>query len=177
MKTSPSPDTTRSGDAWSHLDPARRRLWEQSWAGVLRQHLLSCLPVEVLAVSCPKTGGRPRKEFRLMLGILILQQLYDATDAETVEAVAFNLTWHYALDISPQTPLDICARTLRNSRYLVREHGLAPFLFQQLTDVLIRAFAVDTTLQRIDSAPVKSAVRTLTRLGIVGETVRKFLRE
>jgi hypothetical protein len=50
-------------------------------------------------------------------------------------------------------------------------------LFQQLTDVLIRTFTVDTTLQRIDSTTVRSAVRTLTRLGIVVETVSKFLRE
>jgi hypothetical protein len=59
----------------------------------------------------------------------------------------------------------------------VREHGLAPRLLQQLTDVLIRTLTVDTSRQRLDSTPVRSAVRTLTRLGIVVETVRKFLRE
>ena len=112
-----------------------------------------------------------------MLGILILQQLHDYTDTETVEAVAFNLAWHYALDIAPLASISICERTLRNYRHIVRAHGLAPQLFQQLTDVLIRVFTVDTTLQRIDSTTVRSAVRTLTRLGIVVETISKFLRE
>jgi len=144
---------------------------------VFRQHLLPCLPVEALAACFPQTRGRPRKDCRLMLGILILQQLHDCTDAKTVEAVAFNLAWQYALDLTPQTPIYICERTLRNYRHVVREHRLASLLFQQLTDSLLRTFAVDTTLQRIDSTTVQSAVRTLTRLGIVVETVSKFLRE
>ena len=177
MKTFTHPATDFSSDAWSHLDPARRRLLEQSWAGVFRQHLLPSLPVEALGACFPQTRGRPRKDFRVMLGALILQQLHDYTDAETVEAVAFNLAWHYALDITPPTPLYICERTLRNYRHMVREHGLAQLVLQQLTDVLIRTFAVDTRLQRIDSTTVRSAVRTLTRLGIVVETVSKFLRE
>jgi hypothetical protein len=29
-----------------------------------------------------------------MLGIVILQQLHDYIDPQTVEAVAFNLAWH-----------------------------------------------------------------------------------
>src|SRR5262249_5646356 len=148
-----------------------------SWAGVFRQHLQPHLPVEALAACFTKTGGRPRKDSSLMLGILILQQLHDLTDAETVEAVAFNRMWHYALDLSPHTKLYICERPLRNYRRVVREHDLAPLLFQQLTDVLLQHCVVDTSRQRIDSTTVRSAVRTLTRLGIVVETVSKFLRE
>jgi hypothetical protein len=163
MKTCIPPTTANCGDPWAHLDPARRRLLEQSWAGVFRQHLLPELPVEALAACLPQTRGRPRKDFRVMLGILILQQLHDYTDTETVEAVAFHLAWQYALDIASQIPLYLCERTLRNYRHVVRESGLAPLVLQQLTDVLIRAFAVDTTLQRIDSTTVRSAVRTLTR--------------
>jgi hypothetical protein len=177
MKTFTPPIPDLYGDAWAHLDPARRRLLEQSWAGVFRQHLLPSVPVEALAACFPQTRGRPRKDFRVMLGVLILQQLHAYTDTETVEAVAFNLAWHYALDITPRTPIYICERTLRNYRHVVRKHDLAPRLFQQLTDGLIRIFTVDTTLQRIDSTTVRSAVRTLTRLGIVVETISKFLRE
>jgi Transposase DDE domain/Transposase domain (DUF772) len=177
MKIYSYPDTDPSGDPWAYLAPAHLRLLEQSWAGVFRQHLQPYLPVEALTACFTKTGGRPRKDGSFMLGVLILQQLHDLTDAATVEAVAFNLAWHYALNIPPSTPLYICERTLRNYRRVVREHGLAPLLFQQLTDILLQHLAVDTSHQRIDSTTVRSAVRTLTRLGIVVETVGKFLRE
>jgi hypothetical protein len=59
----------------------------------------------------------------------------------------------------------------------MRKHDLAPGLFPQLPDVLMRVVTVDTTLQRLDATTVRSAVRTLTRLGLGVETIRTFLRE
>ena len=35
----------------------------------------------------------------VIVGVLILQQLHGLTDTETIEAVAFHLSGHYALDI------------------------------------------------------------------------------
>jgi len=34
--------------------------------------------------------GRPTKELRTMLGVVLLQQMFDLTDEETVRQVAFN---------------------------------------------------------------------------------------
>ena len=93
MESSPDP-LLKPEDAWSFLEASRRQWLEKSWAGTFRQHLLEELPIEALAKVLPKQGGRPRKDFRLILGVLILQQVHDLTDAETVEAVSFNLAWH-----------------------------------------------------------------------------------
>jgi len=49
-------------------------------------------------------------------------------------------------------------------------------LFRTLTDRLIEKIGVDTTKQRLDSTAVKSAIRGLTRLGILVEATSKFLR-
>ena len=43
--------------------------------------------------------GRPSKDLHVVIGVLLLQQLHDLSDAETVEALAFNMAWHYALDV------------------------------------------------------------------------------
>lgn len=112
-----------------------------------------------------------------MLGALILQQLHDVTEAETVEAIAFNLMWHYALGVPAYGSTYVCERTLRNYRQAVIKQGLERSLFQALSDKLIRAFEVDSSHQRLDSTVVCSAMRVLSRLGIVVETLSKFLRE
>ena len=70
-----------------------------------------------------------------------------------------------------------CEKTLRNYRRLFVAHGLDELLFRRLTDQLVRAFAVDTSRQRMDSTALRSAMRALTRLGIVVETISKFARE
>lgn len=164
-------------DPWEHLGAKRRNLLDRCWAAVFREQLLDHLPASTLSGHFLESFGRPSKDLHVVLGALVLQQLHDLTDAETVEAVAFNIAWHYALDIQRISDAYVCERTLRTYRRWVIEHGLDEELFKQLTDRLIQAFAVDTAQQRIDSTAVRSAMRTMTRLGILVDTVSKFLRE
>jgi hypothetical protein len=170
----------RSGDLfdpWEYLGLQRRRLLEQSWAGVFRDYLLQLPPVKELAASFRDDFGRPSKDLHIALGALILQQLHDLTDQQTTEAVALNIAWHYALDIRHESDAYLRERTLRNYRRKILELGLDEVLFRALTDRLIQEVGVETTKQRLDSTSVKSAIRGLARLGILVEATSKFLRE
>jgi len=164
-------------DAWGHVGSKRRALLERVWAGIFRQHLLEVLPITELSQAFSADMGRPSKDLPVVLGALILQQMHDLTDAATVEAAALNLAWHYVLDIRGESDAYICARTLRNYRRMIIDKGLDETLFRGLTDRLIDAFGVDVKKQRLDSTSVRSAMRTLTRLGIFVEGLGKFLRE
>lgn len=164
-------------DPWEYLGPKRRRLLDQSWAGVFRDYLLKRLPVGELAREFRDDFGRPTKDLYVALGALILQQLHDFTDQQTTEAVALNIAWHYALDIRKDSDAYLCERTLRNYRKKVLNSGLDQILFRTLTDKLIEEIGVDTSKQRLDSTAVRSAIRGLTRLGILVEATSKFLRE
>ena len=164
-------------DPWEYLGPQRRKLLEQSWAGVFRDYLLQHLPVKELASRFRDGIGRPSKDLFVALGALILQQLHDLTDQQTTEAVALNIAWHYALDIRHEPDAYLCERTLRNYRRKILELGLDEILFRTLTDKLIEQVGVDTSKQRLDSTTVRSAIRGLTRLGILVEAASKFLRE
>ena len=87
---------------------------EQSWAGVFRNHLLVELPVDDLCRHLDERMGRPSKDLHVVIGVLLLQQLHDLSDAETV-ALAFNMAWHYALDVRSVGQLFL-EKTLRNYR-------------------------------------------------------------
>lgn len=164
-------------DPWGHLGPQRRQLLERSWAGVFREYLLRHLPIGALAKHFRDGMGRPSKDLYAAIGALLLQQLHDLTDKQTVEAVAFNIAWHYALDIRDESDAYLCERTLRNYRRRVIKLELEQTLFRTLTDRLIDAIGVNTDRQRLDSTAVRSAIRGLTRLGIFVEATSKFLRE
>ena len=164
-------------DPWDYLGEKRRRLLDKSWAAVFREYLLKELPVSEIAVNFSGEMGRPTKDMSVVLGALILQQLHDLTDSQTVEAVALSIQWQYALDITREADAYLCERTLRNYRRLVIERGLDEVMFRNLTDKLIGSVGVDTSRQRLDSTAIRSAMRSLTRLGTIVETVSKFLRE
>ena len=164
-------------DPWEYLDAKRREILDKGWAGLFRTEVLLNLPVARIGVHFSARMGAPTKDLFVALGALILQQIHDLPDAQTVEAVAFNIAWQYALDIRDSKDANICERTIRNYRALLIEHRLDELLFRTVTDQLIKAFKVDPTRQRIDSTVLRSAMRRLGRLGTFTETIERFLRQ
>jgi hypothetical protein len=169
--------TTYIFDPWHFLGQKRRKLMDTSWAAPFREHILNELPVGKVVPFFSDTFGRPTKELYTALGVLLLQQVHDLTDEETVSQLAFNLQWHYALDIVDESDEAkyLCLKTLWNLRDLVIEHKLEDVLFERTTEVLARVFNVDTSKQRIDSVHVKSNMRRLGRVGIFVKTIHTFL--
>jgi hypothetical protein len=164
-------------DPWDYLGPKRRKLLDDSWAGLFREHILSELPVHKIA-SCYTDGfGRPTKEIFATMGALILQQMHDLTDEETVSQFSFNLQWHYALDIPGESDEAkyLCAKTLWTLRHMVAQKGLDRELFNTTTETLSKVFGVDTSKQRIDSVHIRSNMRHLGRICIFSQSIHNFL--
>jgi hypothetical protein len=126
--------TGRLFDPWGHLGPKRRKLLDESWAGLFRKEILPDLPVDKMAPFFDAGLGRPTKELYTVQGVLILQQMHDLSDEETVQQLAFSLQWHYALDIASDSDnaAYICPKTLWNMRQVVTDHGLDTVLYQVL---------------------------------------------
>jgi hypothetical protein len=164
-------------DPWAFLGPKRRQLLDQSWAGLFQKELLGELPVGKLIPFFTHGFGRPTKELYTALGALLLQQAHDLTDEETVNQVAFNTQWHYALNITEESDSAkyLCPKTLWNMRSIVVDNGLDAILFDHITEKLATLFKVKTDHQRIDSVHIKSNMRCLGRIGIVTSTIHKFL--
>jgi len=164
-------------DPWGPMGPKRRNLLEHSWAGVFREYLFNELPVEKIAKRLHPSWGRPSKELYAVLGTLVLQQLHNLSDREVVSTLAFDTRWHYALDITGGSDGEttMAERTLREYRKMVMDEKLDGYLFETLTDTLMKAFEVDTSKQRLDSTHVRSNMRRLGRIGLFAATIRKFL--
>jgi hypothetical protein len=164
-------------DQWRYLGPKRRKLLNESWAGLFREEILPELPVERMLPLFSSDMGRPTKELYTMLGAIIFQQIFDLTDEETVSQMAFNLQWHYALDNPEESDAVkyISPKTLWSMRHTLTDNDLDTVLFAKITDTLAKVFKVDTSRQRIDSVHIKSNMRRLGRIGILVRCLHKFL--
>jgi hypothetical protein len=164
-------------DPWRHLSPKRRRMLEEGWPGLFRRHLLGELPVDLLKPFFTKAIGRPTKDLHTLLGVMLFQQTMDLNDAEAVEHLAYNLQWHYALDITEESDEAkyVSEKTLWSTRQLMAEHDIDGVMFEKLTDKLSKVFSVDPSNQRIDSVHIGSNMRRLGRIAIFSRTIAKFL--
>jgi hypothetical protein len=164
-------------DPLPYLGPKRRKLMESSWAKLFRDHVLFALPVDKIFKNYHWAMGRPTKELYAMLGVMILQQMLDLTDEETVHEYAFSLEWHYALDITDESDQAsyLCPKTLWTMRFLLTQNNLYGVLFESVTDHLAKVFSVDTSKQRCDSVHIFSNMRHLGRIGLFRYTIKKFL--
>jgi hypothetical protein len=78
-------------DPWAFLSPKRRRMLDEDWPGLFREHLLQELPVAQMMPFFRRDFGRPCKELHTVLGVLLFQQSMDLTDAETIQQLAYNI--------------------------------------------------------------------------------------
>jgi len=164
-------------DPWEYISPKRRKMLEESWSGLFQQEILPALPVDKIASHFDTFFGRPTKELHAVLGVLVLQQAFDLTDMETVEQFAFNIQWHYALNVPEEsdTAKYICPKTLWNMRNIVTTNNLDGVIFNEVTGKLADTFKVDPSTQRLDSIYIKSNMRRLGRICIFSETIHTFL--
>jgi hypothetical protein len=164
-------------DPWDFLSPKRRRMLEEDWPGLFKQHLLCELPVDQIRPFFTQGLGRPSKELYTLLGALLLQQTMDLNDYDTVRQLAFNIEWHYALNITEDSDQAkyICEKTIWSWRQIFMEHHLDQVIFDNFSDKLARVFNVNTGEQRIDSVHIASNMRRLGRIGIFSQSINKFL--
>jgi len=164
-------------DRFAFLGPKRKKLIDTSWAKLFRDQILPELPVEKVFKNYHWAMGRPTKELYAMLGVMILQQMHDLTDEETIHQYAFNMEWHYALGITGESDQEsyLCPKTLWAMRHLLTEQNLYGVLFESVTDKLAQVFSVDTSKQRCDSVHLFSNMRHLGRIGLFCRTIKKFL--
>ena len=69
---------------WDHLGKRRLERLQHSWPEVFRNHVLLKLPAVELSESFDPSIGRPTIDLPVVLGVIILQQMFNLTDRETV---------------------------------------------------------------------------------------------
>ncbi len=164
-------------DPWAFLSPKRRRMLDESWPGLFREHLLAELPVAQLRPFLREDFGAPSKELYTLMGALLLQQTLDLTDQQTLEQLSFNIQWHYALNITEESDHAkyISQKTLWHWRQILTDEHLDALIFDRVGSKLAEVFKVSTDYQRIDSVHIRSNMRKLSRIGIFSQTIFKFL--
>lgn len=169
--------TLEGMEPWrGYLSDKKIKLLEKSWAGTFKNTILPVLPVKNLAENYSEDQGRPTKDLLTAMGAAILQQIFNLTDEETRQELAFNQMWHYALETYDPKEQLFAERTLWTVRHHLTQTVSAREIFNTITDHLAKTFKIDTSQQRLDSVHVYSNMANLGRVRLMARTITKFLK-
>jgi hypothetical protein len=156
------------------LPEEKRARLEKTWAQAFRDRALSLIKEEPFAPLFHESNGRPNAPAQVVLGVLILKEMFDLTDNEALEQLEFSVLWQHALRLTPETA-HLCQKTLHNYRAKLIEHDGARLAFEQITDGILETLGTRLGRQRLDSTHIVSNFALLTRLGLFCETLRVAL--
>ena len=158
------------------LPPKKRERLEKSWARGFRERILPLIDEDLLRDCFDQEKGRPNKSVRLLVALDILEEMFDFTDSQVIDALEFNLQVQYAVGVEARTA-HVCQKTLHNHRVRMLQGERTQAMFERVTKGLARLDGVSVSRQRLDSTHVMSNIAVLTRLGLFVETITLFLRE
>src|SRR5688500_16838843 len=97
----PSPEPAPPDPVLNSLAPALRRRMSRSWPLAFRQHILPLIPDDLFRDDFHPDHGAPNKPHRSLLGLLLLQHIFDLPDQHALDSLCFDLRWHVALGLVP----------------------------------------------------------------------------
>jgi competence protein ComGF len=164
-------------ETWrDYFSPRKQELLLKSWAETFRVFILPNLPVSEVAKFYSASMGRKTKELYSIIGLVILQTIFDVTDAEAIRRFGFDQEWHFALECFKDEDQLICQKTLYTMRDIIAENDLASTIFENVTDIMVKALKIDVSKQRLDSVHVNSNMTKMGRVRLIARAIINFLR-
>ncbi|WP_406432157.1 transposase [Streptomyces sp. NBC_00631] len=122
--------------------------------------------------------GRPGLSPGQLALVSVLQFAENLSDRAAADAVRTRIDWKYALGLELEDPGFDHSVLCEFRARLAEQDGAADRLLQVMLDRLVEAGLLKAGgRQRTDATHVLAAVRTLSRLELVGETLRAALEE
>jgi hypothetical protein len=158
------------------IPPLGRKRIDAGWQAIMRHCLLQLMPIREIGQHFHPTFGRPTKELYSMAGLMLLQELNNWTNPETVEAYLFRTDVQFALNLEPGSD-EMCDRTWERYRALFIEDELAHAVMDAVTRKLVDELDLTIASQRLDSTHVFSNMARFGRTRLLAITNKRFLTQ
>ena len=170
----------RCEDQWDLLDVesvAGHLLEPGSVFAFLAAHRRRLFPDEMFADLFPSGRGRPSVPAEVMAAVIMLQALRGLSDAETVEAVTFDLRWKAACGL-PVTAVGFHPTTLTYWRRRLAASDRPNRIFDAVREVIAATGALTGRTRRaLDSTVLDDAVATQDTVTQLIAAIRRVRRD
>lgn len=171
-------------DPINNMPKYLKDILEKSWANSFQEHIFSNINEERFSVIYSDNyASRPNSPVNVIIGLLILKEIFQLSDEELIGSLHFDIRYQYALRTTSYEKQPISINTLTNFRNRLVEYekstgiDLIKLEVESQADYIAEFLKVDNKKVRMDSLMVSSSCKKLTRLELVYSVNAKFVKE
>lgn len=167
-------------DSFMTLTERERKALEKSWAKVFADEIFPAIDENRFSVLYSDKASRPNAPVNVIIGALIIKELFDYSDDEIVENLMLDLHLQYALHTTSFAEQPISDKTLSRFRKRCYDyetlHGVDLYrdCVKELGNKIAKMMKLNGHIRRMDSIMIESNIRFLSRMELIYTCISKL---
>ena len=168
-------------DSFLTLTAREKKALENSWAQVFADEIFPAIDEERFSVLYSEKGSRPNTPVNVIIGALIIKELFDYSDDELVENLMLDLHLQYALHTTSCAEQPLSDKTLSRFRKRCYDYetlhnvDLYHDCVKDLSAKIARVMKLNGHIRRMDSMMIESNIRFLSRMELIYTCISKLV--
>lgn len=168
-------------DSFMNLTERERKALENSWAKIFADEIFPAIDEERFSVLYSDKASRPNAPVNVIIGALIIKELFDYSDDEIVENLMLDLHLQYALHTTSFAEQPISDKTLSRFRKRCYDyetlHGVDLYhdCVKDLSGKIAKIMKLNGRIRRMDSVMIESNIRFLSRMELIYTCISKLV--
>lgn len=170
-------------DSVNNMPKYLRKILEKSWAQPFQEYIFPNINEERFAVLYSENHAtRPNSPVNVIIGLLMLKELFRLSDEELIGSLYFDTRFQYALRTTSYEKQPVSINTLSNFRARLYEYEKATGIdliqeeVEEQAELIARYIRLDNKKIRMDSFMVSSSCKKLSRIELVYSVNAQFVK-
>lgn len=166
-------------DSFSGLTAREQKALERSWAKVFADEIFPAIDEKRFSVLYSDKASRPNAPINVIIGALIIKELFDYSDDEIVENLMLDLHLQYALHTTSFEEQPLSDKTLSRFRKRCydyeRTHNVDLYrgCVKDLSQKVAKMMGINGRIRRMDSMMIEANIRFLSRMELIYTCISK----
>lgn len=169
-------------DAFWGLTDREKKALERSWAKVFAEDIFPNINEEPFNVLYSDKASRPNTPVNVIVGALLIKELFGISDDEMVDNLMLDPRYQYALHTTSFEEQPLSDKSL--SRFRIRcydyetTHGVDLYheCIESLSGAIAKLMKIDGRVRRMDSTMIEANIRRLSRMELLYTSIAKLIK-
>ena len=167
-------------DSFVGLTAREQNALEKSWAKVFADEIFPAIDEKRFSVLYSDKASRPNTPVNVIVGALIIKELFDYSDDEMVENLMLDFRIQYALHTTSFEEQPLSDKTLSRFRKRCYDYerlhnqDLYHDCVKDLSAAIAKIMNINGRIRRMDSMMIESNIRKLSRMELIYTCIAKL---